>query len=334
MSFVAPIRHEYLVLDHLTVNPTVAKLLPASLMIKYLAVPIAREGNCITVAMAHPNDDVAVKDISSALGLEVYPVRVNIQTINHLLAELLPGETELSFLLSCQNANNIDALQDYAHYLATVLHARLKTVEKGHDGEGRLLIDKASCHHDLLILGESRHSRLMTNHAVRHIPLPILLAKQPLWPIKKILLITRGQAGIDDWAVDWSIRIAQATNAAVAMLAIVQHLPAFYQRAATQFPEGPAGWLNSATPLGNQLARVVQQLEIRNITGILRFREGTPDQQIQRELASEGPDLIVIAPDPRTWWQQRLAGCLINSMLSWIDRPTLIAKRATGTNGH
>jgi nucleotide-binding universal stress UspA family protein len=284
--------------------------------------------------LADPTDEQAVRDISAALNIDIYPVQANPTAIDELLAETWPNEHPLRFLLYHQGDDVPVDVQQYTDYLQGLMHAWVSPfqVKPGHSGS---LADvaAAACGHDLVIFaepGQSLIKRLLLGppgcQAAERIPTSVLLARQPRWPIKKILLVTRGQEGIDDRAVDWLIRLVQATSARVTVLGIVLPMPAIYQRAMTHLPNGPAGWLSTDTPLGRQLSQISHRLENWHIDGVLRFREGSPDRQIRREVAYDDYDLVVVAPDPHDWWQRRLLGELVDPLLHWIDRPVLIAK--------
>lgn len=336
MLAMANHRHEYLQLDYLVAESGLARLLPAPLALRYRALPVARDETRITVAMADPGDEVACREIAAALGTEIYPVQVEPSVIDSLLAQVWPNETSLRFLVYHQNNPAPNEVQAYARYLEGVLHAQLNYFQTKPDQPGSVSdLATAACGHDLVVFAEPDQSlvkRLLVGppgcQAAERIPTSVLLARQPRWPIEKILLVTRGQEGVDDQAIDWLIRLVQATNAAVTVLGIVLPMAAVYQRAVTHLPEGPTGWLTTDTPLGRQLAHISNRLQNWHIEGVLRFREGTPEQQIRREVAYDNYDLIVLAPDPRDWWLRRLIGELVDPLLHWIDRPVLIAKPA------
>lgn len=327
-------RHKYLQLDHLAVDINLARLLPAPLALRFRALPVARDEKRITVAMAEPADEVACLQIAAALEAEIYPVQAEPASLDLLLTQVWPNETPLRCLVYLQHSSVADSVRAYAHYLQTLLHAQLGYFQIEGNLSGSISdLAAAACGHDLVVFAEPDQSlmkKLLVGplgcQAAERIPTSVLLARQPRWPIEKILLVTRGQEGIDDQAIDWLIRLVQATSATVTVLGIVLPMPAVYQRAVTQLPEGPAGWLSTDTPLGRQLVHISNRLENWRIEGMLRFREGTPEQQVRREVACNNYDLIVIAPDPRDWWLRRLIGELVEPLLHWIDRPVLIAK--------
>ncbi|MBI5835652.1 MAG: type IV-A pilus assembly ATPase PilB [Candidatus Eisenbacteria bacterium] len=59
---------------HAEVDPTVTRLIPAEVANKFLAIPVARLGRRLKVAMAHPDNLFAIEDIKFITGYDVEPV--------------------------------------------------------------------------------------------------------------------------------------------------------------------------------------------------------------------------------------------------------------------
>lgn len=68
-----------------SVDDSVAKVLPQSLIKRYNAVPIRRDGNRLTVAMSDPSNVFALDDIRLMTGFEVEPVVASTEDIEALL---------------------------------------------------------------------------------------------------------------------------------------------------------------------------------------------------------------------------------------------------------
>ena len=326
------VRH--LTLDDLVLNRKVARRLPPGLAFHYHAIPVGKANGSTTVAMANPDDDAACEAIAKALQTELYVVQGNQASIDEKLAELWPEQVnrELQLLVYHQASPMAAEVQAYAHYLNSLLHGRL--TEAGQTGEQETtfaeVVRRTTWNYDLVIFGEpcqSLFSRLLSGSmackAVENLPASVLIARCAHWPLKKLLLITRGQ-GLDNVAVDWAIRLAQASGSAVTVLAVQPPLSATDSQALAG--GGLSDWLTTDTPLGQQLRRIAQQLVNWEIEGKLRFRQGLPDWQIKSEIAEDEPDLIILAADPDDWWLRRILGRLVGPLLGWVDRPVLIAK--------
>jgi nucleotide-binding universal stress UspA family protein len=154
-------------------------------------------------------------------------------------------------------------------------------------------------------------------------PASVLIARRPRWPLRRMLLVIRDQS-TDDVSVDWIVRLAQPSGATVRVLALVPPVPAMGDQAVCT-PHGLAESLAADTTLGRQIRRIARRLVSWESEGILRFRQGTAESQLQREVAEGDYDLIVIAADPPGQWLRQLLGELASPLLNWTDRPVLIA---------
>jgi nucleotide-binding universal stress UspA family protein len=326
---------QHLSLDGLVVNPRLARRLPPAVAFRYHALLLAEDKRRITVAMANPRDEAALDAVTAALGSKPYIVQSESTAIDSLLAEIWPEATHHSpRLLIYQSANDrTDQLQAYARYLVDLL---------GGDATDSCTI--ARCYatlddlrpetthgYDVVVLGETDQSlieRLVSGTVERkileRIAASLLIARYPRWPIRRLLLITRG-GETDEAAVDWTVRLAQPSSATVTVLAVAPDMPAMC-RETVRAQYGLADWLATDTILGRQLRRIAQRLDHWGAEGTLRFRQGPPDRQIGYEVIEGEYDLIVIAPDPPGMWLRRLQGELVGPLLGKTDRPVLIAK--------
>ncbi len=329
---------QHLALDSLVIVPKLARRLPATVAFRYHALPLAEDNGCITVAMADPDDTVARGAVAAALDSKLYLVRADPIIIDGLLAETWPEERHhhLRLLVTYQDSPIAEQVQAYAQYLCDLLGGHLNDFQRLAPAGATFddLVEEAGHSHDLVVFGEPDQSlieRLFSGSAdlkaSELVPTSVLIARRPRWPLKRMLLITRGHE-TDDVAVDWIIRLAQPSNAAVTVLAVVPDMPAICDPAA-RLQCGLADWLATDTTLGQQLRRIAQRLVNWGTESTLRFRQGSPERQIQCELAERDYDLIVIAADHSSWWLRRLLGELVTPLLGWVDRPVLVAKPRT-----
>ena len=324
----------HLALDSLVLNPRIARRLPPAVAFRYHALPLAGDSERITVAMADPDDAIALAAVADALGTQPYVVHSDLEVIDEVLAEIWPEETRLApRLLAYYEASPIaDRVQTYGQWLADLLGGHLSDFRTATEGDVTLddLIEAAPSY-DLVVFGEPDQTliqRLLWGaadlKAAEQMPSSVLVAHQPRWPLHQILLIMRGQE-TDDVAVDWVVRLAQPSQANVTLLVVVSHMPATYDHV-TRMQHGLAQWLATDTTLGRQMRRIAQQLVNWETRGTLRFRQGPAESQVQREVAEGDYDLIVIAADPSCWWMRRLLGELVTPLLRCTDRPVLVAK--------
>jgi hypothetical protein len=326
----------YLALDRLAANPRLARRLPADLARRFHALPLTEDNGRITVAMADPNDAAARAAIAAALGLESCVVQADLLAIDAVLAEiwgrLPPPVLELGV---CAFSRPVPGeLWRYAQALAGLLLARLACLE-GVDGIDASSPEGLCSQHDLLIFGDPEEPLLRrllrstpegaSGPEGRGLPLALLAARQPRWPLKSILLLICGEEG-DGAALDWVLRLARPGETCVTVLAVVPPAPTTYGQR-TQLARGLPALLTAGSSLGQQMRRVARSLVDREIEGTLRLRQGPPDWQVRRELAAGDYDLIAMADRSCRWWQSWLEGDLIGQLLPWVDCPMLIAKR-------
>lgn len=325
----------HLTLDNLPINPKVARRLPLDMASRYHALPVAEDRGRITVVMADPDDVAAREAVAAALGCPPYVVEGDPVVIDALLAQLWPEMPQHSRrLLACVHANPVvNEILAFTWSIAELLDAHIthyNPAEANLTGEAWIQkLEQSHC--DLILLEEPEQPLIdrvtrgpVYRQIVGRIPSSLLVVRCPRWPLKHLLLIVRG-ADADDAAVDWVVRLARPSGAAVTALAIVPSAPAMYDRCARMRPRLDA-LLRTDTPLGRQMRRVAQWLVDWGIQSTLRLRQGTSDMQIQREMAEEDYDLVVVAAMPENWWQRWLQGEVVGPLMSWVDRPVLIAK--------
>jgi len=78
----------YLELNRLEPNLQLARLLPPDLALRYHALPVAKDGERITVAMADPNDVKAREAVLTTLGKSTCIVQADVNAIDGLLEDL------------------------------------------------------------------------------------------------------------------------------------------------------------------------------------------------------------------------------------------------------
>jgi len=327
MGLSDPGKTRHLSLDNLVVNPRLARCLPPDLAYRYHALPVAEDGGRITVVMADPDDTVACEEIVSVLGRACCVVKGDPATIEGILAKVWPEEAHCSLrLLVCIHVNSLaNELWGYAQAIGTLLHAQVSYLPKNKN-TGPILDALAeqipSDGYDLVLLGEpdwSLAERLLLvskrHRTTTQTPTSLLIAQQPRWPLRKILLIIRGKES-DDVAVDWTVRLARPSGAVVTILTMVPPGPAIYPGTA-HMQQGVAALLAGNSALGLQMRQAAQRLADWEIESTLRLRQGPPDWLVHREVAEGDYDLIVVAARNRCRWLQRAD-----------HRPVLIARPA------
>ena len=331
------INNRYLKINTPEIVPRVARCLPPALAWRYHALPLAEDRGRVTVAMADPANAEAQEAVMAALGSSVHFVQADAQVIECALAQLWPewSGSPLRLLTWAATDALAAAVKPYAQTVAELLDAHLDTFETEEKGFRALLAlaaEAESGRYDLVILTASDQFLLkkLFSDSPEHkfmdqVSVPLLVARQPRLPLKKILLVLRSEEAKDGVAVDWTVRIVRSSGAAVTVLPIIPPIPRMYD-GAVAMQHGLPALLSTDTSLGREMRRVAHCLVDWEIEGTLRLRDGPPYQQICKEVTEGDYDLIVIAAEPHNRLLRWLKGEMANPLLSWADRPVLIAK--------
>jgi nucleotide-binding universal stress UspA family protein len=237
------------------------------------------------------------------------------------------------FLVGALAADCTGKPLEYARRIGRALNSQVdcwQATEQDEKVDDLLLRAQADC--DLLFLSEPVQqnflSRLLNRSVYRKIldavPASLWLIRQPRWPIDSILLIIRAQEG-EEVAEEWALRLALVCDAAVTVLVISPADPIMYREGGSV--QAPLEILLTAdSPIGVQIRRILRRLRDAGIKGDLQQRKGTPDEQIERELAAGDHDLVIISAEKKSklwrWW----LGELVEPLLRWLDRPILIVR--------
>ncbi len=326
----------YLTLEELTADRELARRLPLDLAWSCHALPLAEDNGRVTVVMADPDDDRAREAVVAALGPRLCVVKGSPLSIEARLAEIWGDEAcRRPRLEVCAFPDPLPGeLWDYAQALGVLLGAHLGRMSTA--GEVNALAKEGGrANSDLVILGEYCHPllRCLLSRSTEDgdlpilqsaVPFGILVAQRPRWPLERILLVICGESA-DNGAVDWALRLASPSTAAVTVLAVIPPVPIMVHGPARR-EQGMAAFLTSNTILGRQMHQVARRLAECQVDGTLRLRQGAPDQQICRQVVEGDHDLIIMAARPRKWWLRQLKGDPICSLLSQVDRPVLFAE--------
>src|SRR5689334_19608430 len=75
-------------LRHIAIDPILAQNLPLGLARYYEALPIAREGDRVTVAMSHPENVTALAVLTQLFHADIVPIRTDGAAVRSALQEL------------------------------------------------------------------------------------------------------------------------------------------------------------------------------------------------------------------------------------------------------
>ncbi len=326
----------YLSLDRLAFDPRLARLLPPDLARRFRALPLAEENGRITVAMADPADGQARDAVMTALGPASCLVQADASLLDRLLSQVWGcGQACRPEVLVCSYPRPpASEVLAYARSLSELLDAGLRQLHAAEtldtllpDQVGRGLVLFETADHPLIAHLLSQREPPPTPSPLGDVPLGVLVARQPRWPLRRILLVIQGQA-TDDAALDWALHLGRAAGSHVTVLAVVPPVPAMYDGCAAMRHSLPA-LLSTDSTLGRQLRRICHRLVDWEVEGALKLRQGVPEAQIRREAEAGDYDLVAVAAAPGGRWRRYLEGDLVGHLLRWAGQPLLVARPTT-----
>jgi nucleotide-binding universal stress UspA family protein len=335
MSAESLSKTQYLALDNLTTDRRLARRLPADLARRCHALPLAEDNGRVTVAMADPNDVAARDAVISALGPASCLIQANPAAIDALLAQVWNSDDPrcLDVRVCAYPHPLAGRLRDYVQALGSLLDARVTYLtEPAHVQD---VVSHSATGYDLVVFPDAGHPRFsellrQRTRASREHPLPLglLVARKPRWPMARILLVLCGEYS-DEAAVAWAELLARKSGGRATILAVTPPVPAMYA-GLRAMDHGLAAVLSTDTPLGHQMRQASRKLVESGIETTLKLREGGPDWQVSLEAVQGEYDLVVLAAQAgRPCWRWLERG-LVGEVVRSLDRPVLIAKPAPG----
>jgi nucleotide-binding universal stress UspA family protein len=224
----------------------------------------------------------------------------------------------------------------YARQVASLVGGKLNQfrMEKASRSAVHELTAEAARGYGLLVMGEPDESsltRLMRGPIACKVaadaPISLLVARQPRWPLRHILLVIRNIAS-DDCALRWVMRLAQRDKTKVTLLVLnppgvlIDSRELRMQRLLT------ALFANESN-LPPAVYKAADYLQRWGVAGRLHMGSEPDDIALERELQSNNYDLTVIAAEPRGWWRRRFWGDVIAPLLYLSQQPVLIARPLT-----
>lgn len=327
---------QFLRLDRIKANPQIVKLLPQEIALRYHALPIASNGSRITVAMGFPDDSAATDAVAAVIDAPICLVQADPNEIDQCLSEIWPQihTHQFRILVWSPKAISDPALKSYSQALADLFQADCTQVEFtwGRTKSFDAFVREIEHIRPDLIVFQTQSPPLMkqllidfaVNKLIERIPASILVVKQPSWPLERILLVLRDGIDQDEAVVDWVIRLAQSSHAAVTVLPLLPPVPQMY---GPLIRHSLPSLLRSNDPLGIKMREIARRLRTEHVDGIFKIRDGDPIEQIHCELSDRKTDLVVIDAEPRNNVCRWLIGEVINNLHAWCDRPLLIVNK-------
>lgn len=323
----------FLSLDTLTPNRDVALSLPGDVARRYHALPIAQDNGRVTVVMANPADQTAREAVEAALTVKtedshgdvssVFVVQGDPAAIDAWLAELWPASEErpeLHVWLRDPLHGEKKRAVTFAENVAEILGTSLSHFSPLTDGLPQAI--QAST--DTLVILPCSDIKLR-NQLLQGSEGPgpaVLIGCQARWPLRKLLVIVRGDE-VDDMALAWAARLARPSGAALTALMVALPAPAGHHETKE---EGIASLLTANNATGRKMKRTAQRLAALQLDGTLHLRQGVPESVIREELATDDYDLAIAGIAVRGWEAQWRLRPFLDRLLQDAFCPLLVVK--------
>ena len=322
----------YLTTQHLKADRKLFHDLPIETARRYHLLPVAREGDHITIAMANPEDHEARQVVSQAFGNLAYIVQADPESINYTLALVEPENPIHQHgvrLLVWQSSQQQVEVLSYARGISKLLHGEifLPTPLQNENVLVALINQIKLASIDLLVIDLNAQKDIQAIRETKLIdasPISILFARAPRWPLKQILLILCDEPN-DDFTLNWAIQLAYTSQASLNILPVLAPAAQMYS-SSSKMQHSLSNLLTSNCPLSERMRAASRQMAALSIEGVLHLRHEIPQRQISAEIADGNYDLIILPAAQQNLYRRWMVADLVSPLLSWIDRPVLVAK--------
>ena len=224
-------------------------------------------------------------------------------------------------------------LRRYGDYLSKLLGGELRQGLPEVDGNGNGHLGSAEISRQLVVYGEPAPHVLRQLVAgrsykrfLKQCQRSLLIVNQPKIPIDRILLVLRTEE-IDRAAVEWLIRLAQPSEADVAILPVLPMIPVVHSLNFER-QRDLGSLLSPISREGLLLRQFSRDLAEAHIEANLHLRQGEPIWQLKRELVAANYDLIIVGEDPVNMWSRLFHSELAALLLRCTRKPVLVARCA------
>jgi nucleotide-binding universal stress UspA family protein len=321
--------YPYLSLNQITIDPELARTLPRRLAFYYLALPLARDDEQLTLVMAHPENQLAVNMLESALGARVVPVQGSGAEIRAALDLVWTGETgpRTTRILCWGSTPEQAALAaSVADVVARALLVQTVSMDASQCNLDTILSLAREEHYSLTVIDEPPDDTV--SHVLRHSSTPVLLVRGASLALRHILLVLRGHSP-DEHVLDWIIPLALAAQARVSLLTLSPAVAQAGQRRHPRTPSRLASLLSTDSEAGQHIRSCAHRLTGAGIKGQLRLRQGLPEQSIASEVSQGDYDLITLAAEAHGDFVQRVLS-RIKALPANNQQPVLVIKPMAG----
>ena len=272
----------FLSLDEVDLDLELARQLPRRLAYYHLTLPIAQDGEGITVAMVHPENQKVVSVLAGALNAKIIPVRSFAETIRQQLDRVWQVQHGADPFRVTYWASTSEALERSAWYIDHLIAAleRDAQIEQVVSADGN-----SSASSDLVIAAAADVPESLFRTSAS-----LLVINNPVQPPKAILHVLRGH--MPDYRVlDWLVPLARFNSAEVTLFMGIDGS----ERRPLVSDLGNI--LMAQDSRQAHIAECRRTLSDMGIAGRLKIRQQTLLSAIRDELSERPYDLVAIAAE-------------------------------------
>jgi nucleotide-binding universal stress UspA family protein len=200
----------------------------------------------------------------------------------------------------------------------------------GHPAE-EILAEAEAGGYSAIVIGEKQHHGLVTRfllgstaqRVVEHSPLPVVVAKGKIGPIRRILLCDSavGDAPLVELVAADLPELVDAAES-VTVLHVMSHMAAAPGVNAHEVLAEAELLIEEHTSEGDALERDKAVLARRGVEPVLKVRHGLVVEEVAVE--AESHDLVVIGAHRGSGWRRMILGDIAHQILIGVPRPVLI----------
>jgi hypothetical protein len=285
-------------LRHIAIDPALVHHLPPGLARYYEALPVAREGECVTVAMSHPENVTALAVLTQLFHADIVPIRTDGAAVRAALQELyareaaqpngvlawLPAATQPAWAAQLTERGLVDEGTPL-----TLLDADTVAAEA-------LLATARGGNYQLTVCALPAADSALQSDLLREIHAPLwLVPAQPI-PSRRILLVLRGFAS-DEVAIRWVTRLAHQSVPVGGAVEVNRQLHVALLPIMGQGPWGALRYLQQGGHAQAHVGSCAAQLAEVGIQPTLTLQSGEPRQQVAQAMRQGGYELMVVAAE-------------------------------------
>jgi hypothetical protein len=272
-------------LNHIRVDPELIARVPYGLATYYQALPLAQEGNLVSVVMAYPDNKAALAVLSRLLKANVVPVRGSAEAILSAIGRLHPNEVipEQKILAWSADPGVAAAVTSLANTFSKLPGKALTVLSSNSLHLNTVLASARTGQYNLAVINPPKGYPLI--ELLKSSATPLVLVRSNYYPLRRSLIVLRGYSS-DDQVLDWIVPLASQPGGTVCVMPL------------TEAPTRSLADLLRANGLAKQhVEGCVRRLEAKGIQPSLKFRQGHPVSQVADELEQGEYDLLVIAAE-------------------------------------